>query len=940
MKKFLLLVLIIISISVKSQTDPYKPSISDSLINGRIQDSIRDKELRELVNPNTVKVAPVVAPAVVMPAKVIDSVKIKQPVSDSVIKPAIVTEPLKDTLSVKPPPDTLDRMPVSAPVIAPVFVKPMQTGSLTNKQVLDSLRPNPPDTTKPQTQLIEVTKKDIRPDSLRKGLPLDSLSYDELLDYYVHEPEPISFYKGPDTGDSVYYVLNPLTIPTTTVYGDPLSNHRSEYDLEDSDPQDTINRVEQAFKPKIGLGMGRLGFYGDLNTKAQRSISMGRPAFDLSISQRLTNYLQLDFSVMFGKVGASERTSTRNENFRSEIRAGGLNLSYDFGNLIPARYTVRPYLSFGAYGFEFLSKTDVMDKNGNTYYYWSDGSIKNMAEGSPGSQEATELVRDYNYESDIRELNKDGFGKYRETAMAFPIGAGVIMKVTDRVDLKLNFQYYITTTDYIDGITEKSTGTRAGTKANDGFTYSSITLQYDLISKTRSKNKKYQDTLSDTFWFAFDKDDSDKDSIPDLADECQGTPEGAKVDARGCPLDDDNDGIPNYRDKELNTGPGLPVNDKGVAQTDAYWQEWYDNYLNDSIANDRTTEYAGNIYANVTKEPKVKKENFVVELVRYSGAIPTDELAFLLSIGDINTTTLDDGTTVVYANGDSDNLSSVIKRRDEFRTTGNKSAGVSRIKGNEIIQVQDEELQRLLQSEIEDLLNIDVNDTSAASIAAVAAAKEAVMNAAKFDTTQSVSEEVFAPDAVVYRVQLGAFKNRISTKVFNTSAGVLELKTGENIYRYVTKGYKTIEGAASVRADLVLQGYSDAFVSAYKGGKRIAMSEAGGTMEKNYKEDLSENKTFNTIDKTLLIFKVQLGPLKKASQTAAMDERLKDLAGVEKETTISGQTRYTAGGDFTNYDAVEKFRKDLETKGYTEAFIFATFKGELISQQEAMELLK
>ena len=58
------------------------------------------------------------------------------------------------------------------------------------------------------------------------------------------------------------------------------------------------------------------------------------------------------------------------------------------------------------------------------------------------------------------------------------------------------------------------------------------------------------------------------------------------------------------------------------------------------------------------------------------------------------------------------------------------------------------------------------------------------------------------------------------------------------------------------------------------------MTEAGGTMEKNYKEDLSENKTFNTIDKTLLIFKVQLGPLKKSSQTASMDERLKDLAGV------------------------------------------------------------
>jgi hypothetical protein len=39
-------------------------------------------------------------------------------------------------------------------------------------------------------------------------------------------------------------------------------------------------------------------------------------------------------------------------------------------------------VSFGIMGFEFLSKTDLKDRNGNTYYYWSDGSIKNMAEGS------------------------------------------------------------------------------------------------------------------------------------------------------------------------------------------------------------------------------------------------------------------------------------------------------------------------------------------------------------------------------------------------------------------------------------------------------------------------------------------------------------------------------------------------------------------------------
>jgi hypothetical protein len=39
-------------------------------------------------------------------------------------------------------------------------------------------------------------------------------------------------------------------------------------------------------------------------------------------------------------------------------------------------------------------------------------------------------------------------------------------------------------------------------------------------------------------------------------------------------------------------------------------------------------------------------------------------------------------------------------------------------------------------------------------------------------------------------------------------------------------------------------------------------------------------------------------------------------------------------------EAAEKFRKELDEKGFTDAFIIATFKNEIISIQEATELLK
>jgi len=49
--------------------------------------------------------------------------------------------------------------------------------------------------------------------------------------------------------------------------------------------------------------------------------------------------------------------------------------------------------------------------------------------------------------------------------------------------------------------------------------------------------------------------------------------------------------------------------------------------------------------------------------------------------------------------------------------------------------------------------------------------------------------------------------------------------------------------------------------------------------------------------------------------------------------------RYTAGS-FSDYSKADKYRQDLADKGFIEAFVIAVFKGEVISIQEAQELLK
>lgn len=774
-------------------------------------------------------------------------------------------------------------------------------------------------------------------------------------------------------------------------------------------PGNIIPKGPPVFNPKISLGAGMLSFYGDLYKKHYQAPWTSRVGYDLNVSHRLNRYLMLNFNLMFGKLGAYENLSNRHENFQSEIRAGGLNLMYDFGNFIPDNHRIRPWISAGATSFEFLSKTDLYDRNGEKYHYWSDGSIKNMEEGSAGSQFAKDLVRDYKYETDIRELNADGFGKYQERAWAFPVGFGAIMHISDRFDFKLGVQYYFTNTDYIDGITNKSVGDRAGTKSKDKFVYTSFALQYDLVLE-----KKAKDTLPDAYydnidWLAIDNADYDKDGVRDWDDHCQGTPPGVKVDKFGCPIDSDEDGVPDYMDDENPSPKGYEVNLKGVALTDEYWQNWYDHYF-DSVGVDRVTEQIGNAYELRMPKTKKKKDQkqYTVEIARYDSGVPSDEMAYLLSIGDMKSTTLDDGTTVVYTAGTYNEVKMAAKRRDEFMAEGNKKAKVGYFKNDKYASMTEEELQKAIQE---------------AELAAASTSNEAVAtgtnttanntqgntgnqgnntgnqgnnvannntgnqgnnntgnqgnnsgnqgnntgnqgnntgnqgnnNVANNNTgnqgnntgnqgnvegneTGIKGAPVFEKGDIVYRVQLGAYKNRISTNVFKGS-NILELKTEDNYYRYVTNGFKTIQEAAALKADLVLLGYTDAFVTAYKDGKRIAMNKTGATMTSNEKEDLSENKTFSAVDKSLISFKIQIGALKRQAAAADMDERTKELPGIEKQTTSTGMIRYSLGL-FKEYQKAEEARKQLEDKGFPEAFIIAVFKDEIISLQEAMELLK
>lgn len=739
----------------------------------------------------------------------------------------------------------------------------------------------------------------------------------------------------------------------TTAPADSLSKKK------EKQPDPEPPALGEVFKPKVSLGAGMMSFYGDLYSKHYQAPWTGRTGFDLNVSQRLSRSFMLNFNVLFGKLGANEWTDKRQQNFQSEIRSGGISLLYDFGNFIPERYKIRPWISAGVSSFEFLSKTDLYDNKGNKYYYWSDGSIKNMAEGSPGSQNAVNLVRDYRYETDIRELNADGFGKYREQAWAFPLGFGALMKVTDRVDLKIGVQYYFTTTDYIDGITSKSVGDRKGTRGNDKFVYTSFALQYDLVFKKREK----MDTLPDNYfdnvdWLAIDNGDYDEDGVKDWDDKCQGTPKGAQVDAGGCPQDDDKDGVPNYADDELQTPAGMEVNMRGVALTDEYWQDWYNQYMDSTGEFNRNNEVVENFYA---QKPKVdsaaaaaaNEKQYTIELARYQGPVPAADMSYLLSIGDLKSAILSDNNTVVYTSGSFKDINNAVKKRDAYAADGNNHTKIGYFKNDDFVALSDEEIAKLSAEKTAANSNTSAaTSTTAVSTntsAAVTNTESAVTNttaantntASATNTTASAGNEEngsFGKDDIVYRVQLGAYRHKISQSIFGNVGNVIEIESENGVFRYVTKGFRSINDAADFKANMVVEGYSDAFIAAYKNGKRIALDKTAATVVEKGKENLDDKAVFSSVNKDLISFKIQLGALRKAGDSD-FEEKTKEFKDIEKQPTANGMIRYMLG-DFKDYSKADKYREDLNNKGYPEAFVVAVFKGDIISIQEALELLK
>jgi len=719
-------------------------------------------------------------------------------------------------------------------------------------------------------------------------------------------------------------ILNNLTIAVLAVFV-PLLSFSQEDTTKTKETEETeIPSNSFVFRPTLGLGVGTFTFIGDVaNNNKGFHPNVSRIGYDIRVSNPLTDYLDISFYAIFGKLSSSERTAARNLNFQSEIRTGGMVLSYNFSQILPEKRNAEPYLFFGIESFEFLSKTDLYDKYGSKYYYWSDGSIRNMDESDPNAANAVELHRDYHYESDVRELNMDGFGKYQERSWAIPVGFGVNMHLNERWKFRLGTSLHFTMTDLVDGVTEESVGDRAGNSKNDKFLYSSFSLNYDLQRMKDEEEIEEPLIPLDELLALLGKDtvDSDEDKVVDFIDDCAWTPFGVPVDEKGCPLDKDKDLVFDYNDDEKETPEGNIVDIRGVTYSDEDQEKYFINYIDSTgatIVYERVDqEISGSIAGNDTSGGSGiiarSNLNYVIIIGREEKKIAANDLSKFLGFTDFKT--IESGDTVYYIVGNYKTIDEAIKRKYNLTAEGWETTEIGTTDKTYTTDKYGNRVEVVGIKTVPDD-KLPPKDTIGGTI------------------LPSTAEAVF-------RVQIGAFHKKISPSVFKDATDLVFLTGDDGITRYYSGTFTDMKSAAAHKINMITKGYEGSFIVAYKEQKRVALNTVGAIpVNPNIKENMDPSKdpSRTKIDKSLIKFKVQLGAFKNDVPTDMLDVFLKVGNVTTYHDNTTGITKYVSG-TYNSYEEAEKILQQVFDTGIKDAFIIADFNGRIISSKEALELL-
>lgn len=362
----------------------------------------------------------------------------------------------------------------------------------------------------------------------------------------------------------------------------------------------------------VGAGVGVAGYNGDLIGNSNESIlSNTKTYYNFGLERRFGKIIGIELAGLLGKLSYNENSldTMTYRNFESDIKQFGVNFIFNFDNdlIMKKQSPFSPYISAGVQYLSFDSSSDLLDKDGNQYHYWNDGSIRIVEQNTPEASYSTPITkRDYNFETPLN-------GNYSQSTLVIPTTLGLKWKITERFQGRIYATYNFLMSDNIDHATDNS--------KNDSYFNGGFSLHY-VLRKKKEKDLTYEDVD----FKKINRSDKDKDGVIDLKDDCQGTPWNAKVDKKGCPLDGDYDGVPDYKDQELTTAKGMRVDEMGQTITDSLLQARIDE-KNKIITERKTTfseEASTETLDNIFKDIKARLANSNISSKEIGENMPTN----------------------------------------------------------------------------------------------------------------------------------------------------------------------------------------------------------------------------------------------------------------------------------------------------------------------------
>ena len=643
------------------------------------------------------------------------------------------------------------------------------------------------------------------------------------------------------------------------------------------------------FQPMLSFGTGSYLFQGDI-VGPKKNFLMGNQGYHVGAKMNITDNLDLTFLIGNGKL--NETNDVDSTSFRSDVKTAGLGLRYSLNN-ISENSKLTPFLSIG-------------------------GELLNF-----------------------KTVNQE-----TETAIAIPMGIGVMFDISERIGLDMGVRYHYTFTDMIDEVEEGG---------NDNFLVTTFTVHFDLFTPKPRKGKAYSDQsfYAEVNFKALDVEDSDGDLITDIDDYCPETPEGVKVDANGCPIDDDKDGIPNYIDEEENTPRGAIVNAKGVQLTDEQSKSMYSkfnaasreyaNFYNENeILKDdfkSINEYliakanAFNIANDIPSiDTKIEGKRYAIMLGKYRNDVPANVINQFLSFDDLESLLQDDGM-VVYAVGSYATFDNAINRQTQLEL----NEGMD---DTEIVEVEDGVVSLYVPKPpsipVEDEKKIEVKKEE--NISVETNEQETKMKEIKEETKAEVKSAV---GKITFRIQIGAYKVSLSKDIFKGVSNVVSFTSNDGWTRYFSGSFTSYKDAVKHQNDMLLRGFEGSFVVAFKDGKKIGLYSAIRGKNDKLPRRSSNSKTITKVEKKEpkpnLKFVVQIG-LYKENVSADILAKMTKIGNVNKEN-LNGSALYQYNaGTYNNYTAANSRLQDVKTAGFKDAFVKAILDGKQISIGKAKML--